>query len=140
MKEADYASAMGRTISKVSIVNNALVIVFDCESKLSIWDGGQECCESRYMDTDDDLNFYVGSIFLGVDISEVEYKDTKSDDYHDQVFVRILTTRGDFTLVTHNEHNGYYGGFDLQSKFLRSTKANESPFVDIMKLLDDQNA
>ena len=36
-------------------------------------------------------------------------------DSHETMFVEIVTDGGDsVTLTTHNEHNGYYGGFWLQ--------------------------
>jgi hypothetical protein len=33
-------------------------------------------------------------------------------DVHETCFVEVQATGGFITLVTHNEHNGYYGGFD----------------------------
>jgi hypothetical protein len=29
------------------------------------------------------------------------------------VFIDIVSTNGTITFTNHNEHNGYYGGFDL---------------------------
>jgi hypothetical protein len=31
----------------------------------------------------------------------------------------VQTTKGSFTICTHNEHNGYYGGFSLRVKLHR---------------------
>jgi hypothetical protein len=32
---------------------------------------------------------------------------------HETQFLIVDTTKGSFTIVNHNEHNGYYGGFGL---------------------------
>lgn len=79
---------------------------------IEIWDSGQSCCESRYMTTDDDVKSLVGGT-----LTRIEAKpgpDTEAEyDVHEQVFVEVGTDKGFITVVNHNEHNGYYGGFGL---------------------------
>lgn len=79
---------------------------------IEIWDDAQSCCESRYITTDDDLATIIGGILV-----RIEAKDGPNipDEYgeHEQVFVEVGTDKGFITLVNHNEHNGYYGGFGL---------------------------
>jgi hypothetical protein len=36
------------------------------------------------------------------------------NNFHEVQFFEIQTDRGVFTLSSHNEHNGYYGGFFLK--------------------------
>ncbi len=79
---------------------------------IEIWDNGQSCCESRYMTTDDDVKSLVGNT-----LARIESKpgvDTEGEyDCHETVFVEVGTDKGFITIVNHNEHNGYYGGFGL---------------------------
>ena len=49
--------------------------------------------------------------------SQIDHQARKQHPYldkaHDECFVEIGTDKGHITLVNHNEHNGYYSGFDL---------------------------
>ena len=84
--------------------------------KLVITDEGQNCCESRYITCDDDLPSYVGAKIVGMDV--VPGPDVETEyDTHEQMFVKIETTEGTLTLTTHNEHNGYYGGFAVVARW-----------------------
>ena len=105
------ASAMNKTII-AAYYDDAVVLRFDDGSAISISDDGQSCCENRYMTCDDDLNKLVGDKFLGVEVRGGESGDD-DDGYtvHETEFVEVKTTGPGVTLVTHNEHNGYYGGF-----------------------------
>ena len=76
---------------------------------------GQCCCESwGYFSTDDDLEKYIGSTLLDIEltdialttesIEEIEYLDGGAVQ-----FVTFKTDRGPFQLAVYNSHNGYYG-------------------------------
>jgi hypothetical protein len=47
--------------------NNTLQIDFTDDVSISIWDGGQSCCESRYMTCDDDVKSIIGGKLLGIE-------------------------------------------------------------------------
>ncbi|MDC6673798.1 hypothetical protein OEZ80_25875, partial [Leclercia adecarboxylata] len=79
---------------------------------LVIRDDGQSCCESRYMSTDDDLSSFVGATFLGCEIEDGPHEADDPD--HETQFLIVSTSLGKFTVVNHNEHNGYYGGFSIR--------------------------
>lgn len=103
----------GKVIAKLEIDDvgdNGLRFDFTDDSALRVADDGRSCCESRYMQTDDDL-----SKFIGATLNEIEVADGPriENEYgvHEQQFLNIHTSKGVFTCVTHNEHNGYYGGF-----------------------------
>lgn len=85
---------------------------------LQVKDNAQSCCENRYLTTDDDLPSFVGASLVGVDRVEVEAADDDYGDVHEQMFVKLETTAGTITLVAHNEHNGYYGGFCIESEWV----------------------
>ena len=102
----------GKTISKVEITDNVLVISFTDDTTLSIRDDGQTCCESRYMVTDDDLPYYAGATLLSVEISDAPNQEDEYGD-HEVQFLRVNTNKGTFVLSNHNEHNGHYSGFAM---------------------------
>lgn len=111
----------GKTLSRVALVNDVLELVFDSGETVTIKDY-PSCCEMRYMRTDDALHEYAGAVFLGADISPVgevfrqELEDSfesLDDGRHEVEFFRIATSKGDICFACHNEHNGYYGGFNL---------------------------
>jgi len=93
--------------------HDALILEFADGRKVSLWDDGQSCCEHRYMTIDDDLSKIVGGTLTRIECKEG--RESKDDDYseHEQVFIEIGTDDCFVTLCTHNEHNGYYGGFGL---------------------------
>ncbi len=94
--------------------NNAIYFTFSDGSKVKLYDAGQDCCEKRFLTTDvKDFRYYVGSLFLGVEIVDAP---TQEDEYgypHEIQFLNISTTKGVFTMTNHNIHNGYYGGFSI---------------------------
>lgn len=91
---------------------DALVLTFEDGTKAVLTDQGQSCCEARYMTCDDDLSKLVGGTLVNITTASPE---PSGEDYsvHEQVFVEIATDRCFVTVCTHNEHNGYYGGFGL---------------------------
>ena len=90
----------------------ALLMEFHDGTTIAIADRGQCCCEARYMTTDDDLGSFKGAEFRGAEVRDGPDEE-ESNEVHETAFVIVKTSLGEFTLVTHNEHNGYYGGFSL---------------------------
>jgi hypothetical protein len=109
-------SSLNKTIEKVELDGDDLVISFTDNTKLIIWDGGQSCCESRYMTTDDNLSDFNGATLLDLELKSVEYGDNDGWSEHEIQFLDVKTSEGVFTMVNHNEHNGYYGGFYIKAK------------------------
>ena len=110
-----FTDAIGKTIAALTLgEDDALHFVFDDGSKVKLFDGGQSCCESRYMRTDDTLADYVGAKLLGATIKEAP---NMPDEYgeHEVEFLDVKTDKGIFTMASHNEHNGYYGGFSIRA-------------------------
>lgn len=119
----NITSALGKTITKVWLDDeDVLHIVFTDGSELTLKDNGQACCEDRYMRTDDILDEYVGGQLLGVEIKEVPplvgfWEDNTGEGIHDVQFLEIITSKGSFVMSSHNEHNGFYGGFDIYAEY-----------------------
>lgn len=110
-----WAESIGKVIKSVTLgQDDALRFVFTDESKIKIRDCGQSCCENRYMRTDDKLEEFAGAALLGAEIKEGP--PIADNGYaHEVQFLEIKTSKGSFTMASHNEHNGYYGGFLLQA-------------------------
>jgi hypothetical protein len=102
-----------KVIKHLEIEANVLKFFFVDGSIMSLADEGQSCCENRYMHTSDNLPDYIGATFTDMGVKESHYLEDSSDDYHECVFVDIMTSKGSFVIETHNEHNGYYGGFSI---------------------------
>ena len=103
---------LGKIIESIGLgSDDALHFVLTDGSKVKLWDDEGLCCERRYMTCDDDLSYFVGSKILNVDVKEVSKIDDHNEDVHEIQFLEVMTDRGCFTIATHNEHNGYYGGF-----------------------------
>ena len=111
--------AIGKEIKRVFLdeENNSLRFVFTDGSRIRVWDDGQSCCECRYMQTDDDLTAFSGASLLGMELKDApfpEKKDDDCDDVHEVQFLDVKTSLGVFTMASHNEHSGYYGGFAIE--------------------------
>ena len=104
-------AAMGKTITALSLTDDQLRFEFEDGSRLRLWDNGQSCCESRYMQTDDDLPYYIGAKFVGAEVRDGGSTEGEYGDTHEIQFLVVTTDRGTFSMASHNEHNGYYGGF-----------------------------
>jgi hypothetical protein len=122
---AKYAEIVGLKIKHVRLGGDDpenVYIAFEDGRWLSIADEGQSCCESRYMTCDDDLSGHEGGQLISINTDAPGHgPEVGEDDYgcHDTRFVKVQTTKGSFTICTHNEHNGYYGGFSLRVKLHR---------------------
>lgn len=103
---------IGRTIESLKIEDDTLYIGFNYALGIKINDSGQNCCESRWMTCDDDLNEHTGNRLMGFELLPVQISNaTDNSDCLEILFLRIITDKGSFRVCMHNQHNGYYGGF-----------------------------
>ena len=110
-----FTSCLNKTITALSLgEDDALHFVMDDGTKMRLYDDGQSCCEHRYMRTDDKLADFVGAKLLG---AEVKPAPSVPDQYgeHEVAFLDVKTDKGVFQMASHNEHNGYYGGFAIRA-------------------------
>lgn len=112
---AALEKAWGQKITKLTLGDDdALHFVFENGYKLRISDEGQFCCEHRYMRTDDNLDDFIGAELLSVMVKEGPDDYIESEGVaHEIQFLEIETSEGEFTMVSHNEYSGYYGGFSV---------------------------
>lgn len=103
---------VGKVIDSVVLRNDdKLHFVFSDGTKMRLWDDESMCCERRYMTVDDDLSLFSNSKLISIKVNDAKSIDHEGEDAHDIQFLEVMTSIGCFTVVTHNEHNGYYGGF-----------------------------
>lgn len=91
-----------------------LLLTLADPSTIKVWDDGQCCCEHRYLTCDDSLDYYIGSRLRRLELRKIEEKEEEYGDVHEIGFLIVHTSKGEFTICTHNEHNGYYGSFSLR--------------------------
>jgi hypothetical protein len=107
------ASALGKRFMNVSLSENKLTFLFEDGTVLQLTDNAQSCCEKRWMSCDDELPKFDYDVLLDMEVRDASKVDHDDYDVHDEQFLIVTTSSGVFTVVDHNEHNGYYGGFDL---------------------------
>ena len=106
----------GRTITAAAMKDNTLSMTFEDGVTIDIFDNGQSCCETRYMRTDDDVFDIVGHKLVGLLSKDVDVKPAPEVEYADAnevIFFEVKTDKNSIVFSNHNEHNGYYGGFDM---------------------------
>lgn len=112
----------GRTITNVKFENDTFTLTFDDGVSIDITDQGQSCCESRYMTCDDNINALIGQSLRGITVKDTEDSSGEYGDCHEICFLEVQGDKGSVTFATHNEHNGYYGGFGLNIEEHGATK------------------
>lgn len=108
-----YCEIVGKKILNVGLIGDTLMFVFNDGKKVVIEDDGQCCCESRYMQTDDVLTDYLDAKLISIELKPVTVSENPEHyGQHDIQFLEVVTSKGSFTCSFHNEHNGYYAGFN----------------------------
>lgn len=108
-------TSLNKTIRSVNLTENKLNFIFEDNTKLILWDNGQSCCEHRYMTTSDKLEEFNGAILLDFELKDAPNLPDNHGDDHEIQFLDVKTSKGVFQMASHNEHNGYYGGFLIQA-------------------------
>lgn len=109
---------IGKTIIQATLNDSEIRLTFDDGTGIVIEDNGQSCCESRYITTDDDLHLIQGGQLLAIEVKDGPDAEDQPYEVHETQFLEIQTSVGFVQFVTHNEHNGYYGGFILDLKIV----------------------
>lgn len=110
--EAAVKQSVGKTIAALALSDDVLTFTFEDKSELKLQDDGQSCCEHRYMQTDDQLSDYIGGKLVSIELRDAPEEESDGD-VHEVQFLAVQTSKGEFVVASHNEHNGYYGGFSI---------------------------
>ena len=120
-----FAEATGKVIKSILFPKNEHGFIsrirfrFGDDSELTIEDQRHLCCEHRYMSSDDRLDDFVGSKLTGYELLPVTWGKIDVDIGDEMQFLRIDTSLGSFIIQNHDLHNGYYGGFDITSTYIK---------------------
>jgi hypothetical protein len=111
--------SIGKTIAGVALADDALRIALDSGVTLTLTDNGQSCCENRYMTCGDldNADYYRGATLVSVETRGAPSIEDEGGE-HEVQFLLVTTSKGVITAETHNEHNGYYGGFSIQARLV----------------------
>lgn len=118
--------ASGKAIKGIGILHldmdpDELQIYFE-DGSIVLLDNNQQCCETRFMHTDDNFGDFLGATFLGAEVLDgptIEIPGSpKNERLQESQFLVISTSVGKFTVVNYNRHNGYYDGFKIEVKNL----------------------
>jgi len=103
----------GKTIADVELWERKLIVRFDDGDSFELIDKPQECCEERFLRTDDDLLSLIGCKLLGVHCksAEIRYRHGSVEEVN---FIELETDRGFAAIACYNIHNGFYGGIEPQ--------------------------
>lgn len=107
---AAIASCGGEIIQSAEITDETLRLRFDGFT-LAFRDDGQSCCESRYMETPENLESMAGEVFRGAEIKDGPEEHGEWGECKECQFLEIQTDKDTYSISNYNEHNGYYGGF-----------------------------
>lgn len=116
---SDVDAIENADITNIHMDGDQLLINFTTGHTLRLSDDGQSCCEHRYMNTDDDLSYYIGSRLTGFRVQEGADDEGEYGDVTESMFLLIDTTKGTFTIANYNSHNGYYGGISVRARLDR---------------------
>lgn len=110
--EKNGSDYYGCTITKAEIDSERMLLEFDGNTTIKIFDNGQSCCENRYITCDDDVQCLVGGKLTKIEVSNAPDEEGEYG-IHEKAFIEVATDKDHIKFCTHNEHNGYYGGFGL---------------------------
>ncbi len=108
-----FKASLGKKITALELdpsEDGALRFTFEDGLKIRFCDDARSCCEKRYMNTDDDLKDFVGGTLDWAEVRDAPNVENEYGETHEVQFLVVKTSKGQFTISTHNEHNGYYGG------------------------------
>lgn len=111
-KQVRASAYYGKKIVTAKLYQNEIFISFEGKPIVKVYDDGQSCCESRYISTDDDPLELSGQTLVAINVKDAPDGEHEYGS-HGRKFVEIQGNKSSVTFVTHNEHNGYYGGFGL---------------------------
>lgn len=108
-------------ILSIRLSDNEVLVDLSNGLTVTLSDEGQNCCEDRYITTDDDLPSCVGSEYLGWHVAAGPTVDDPQGEVHEIEFLRVETSGEVITFETHNVHNGSYSGFQVVERITGAT-------------------
>ena len=111
--EGEYKGMEGYKI--VTDKQEIFILINNSQQCCEEW-GYEACSEKGILETQDDLDDYIGAEILDIEIVDTEkdiYKSLTDRVYRfyssNAEFVNIKTSKGKLQFAVYNAHNGYYG-------------------------------
>ena len=111
--EGEYKGMEGYKI--VTDKQEILILINNSQQCCEEW-GYEACSEKGILETQDDLDDYIGAEILDIEIVDTEkdiYKSLTDKVYRfyssNAEFVNVKTSKGKLQFAVYNAHNGYYG-------------------------------
>ena len=111
--EGEYKGMEGYKI--VTDKQEIIILINNSQQCCEEW-GYEACSEKGILETQDDLDDYIGAEILDIEIIDTEkdiYKSLTDRVYRfyssNAEFVNIKTSKGKLQFAVYNAHNGYYG-------------------------------
>ena len=111
--EGEYKGMEGYKI--VTDKQEILILINNSQQCCEEW-GYEACSEKGILETQDDLDDYIGAEILDIEIVDTEkdiYKRLTDRVYRfyssNAEFVNVKTSKGKLQFAVYNAHNGYYG-------------------------------
>lgn len=111
--EGEYKGMEGYKI--VTDKQEILILINNSQQCCEEW-GYEACSEKGILETQDDLDDYIGAEILDIEIVDTEkdiYKNLTDRVYRfyssNAEFVNVKTSKGKLQFAVYNAHNGYYG-------------------------------
>lgn len=97
-----------------SLIYDGYVITTDKQVVRMGITNGQQCCEQfGYLMSEDDVQSFVGSDLLSIQVVDEALNKKSIEDIEGSdtylMFINIETANGLLQFVAYNSHNGYYG-------------------------------
>lgn len=116
-QSVDTSHYLNKPIKLIVKYDDLIKFVFEDNTCVLLSDEGQSCCEHRYVTCDDELESFYGRKIISIEQREVDTVHNEYGECHEKMFVVItMDDNTSIHVTTHNEHNGYYGGFYLVLK------------------------
>lgn len=107
-------SCLGKTIKLIQVEPN-LTIYFTDDVMLTMWDDNWQCCEKRWLHSDDNPADLVGATLMDIQMEE-GVDDEGEVHIVESQFIRILTDKAPFVVTAYNQHTGAYAGIVVKAK------------------------
>ena len=109
----------GYNIQSAELQAHTVRLSFEGGHLVVLQDVADYCCERRYAHSDDDFRELEGRPLVSVDLKDGPDTEGPYAGYKECAFLEITAgSAGDMRTVTvacYNEHNGYYGGFEIEA-------------------------
>lgn len=110
MDGIEVSTLVGHKIKTILFKRERLEVAFDDLEGIFYFENGSVDSEAAFMTTDDDIESFTGSVFLGVELAGITVSEPiESPSSYEIQFLKFNTSIGTFTIESHDKLSGFYG-------------------------------